>query len=123
MASWRKRSGGSSTIICFWPALEGKNCLLLRNNGTKRQPAVFGVSIVQYSEGNRYDWHRGVDIPCPLQTPLVAVGPGVVRINGSHPGYSDGIVQIRHEDWYKFLFVRKPDFPALHSSLLVAGEN
>ena len=42
----------------------------------------------------RYDFHRGVDIPIPIGTPLVAIDDGTVRIAGSHPAYSDGVVQV-----------------------------
>ena len=41
----------------------------------------------------RYDFHRGVDIPIPIGTPLYAIDDGVVRIAGSDPNYSDGVVQ------------------------------
>ena len=43
----------------------------------------------------RYDFHRGVDIPTPLHSDVYAVADGTVRINGSHPAYSDGVVQVR----------------------------
>ena len=42
----------------------------------------------------RYDFHRGVDIPIPIGTPLVAIDDGIVRIAGSHETYSDGVVQV-----------------------------
>ena len=42
----------------------------------------------------RYDFHRGVDIPIPIGTPLVAIDDGTVRIAGSHPAYSDEVVQV-----------------------------
>ena len=42
----------------------------------------------------RYDFHRGVDIPTPIGTPLVAIDDGTVRIAGSHSAYSDGVVQV-----------------------------
>ena len=42
----------------------------------------------------RYDFHRGVDIPIPIGTPLVAIDDGTVRIAGSHSAYGDGVVQV-----------------------------
>lgn len=48
------------------------------------------------SEGFRYDYHQGIDLPTPLSTTLVAVLTGTVRIAGSHPAYSDGVVQLDH---------------------------
>ena len=50
------------------------------------------------SEGFRYDYHQGIDIPTPLSTTLVAVSTGTVRVAGAHPLYSDGVVQIDHGD-------------------------
>ena len=44
---------------------------------------------------HRYDFHPGVDIPTPLHSDVYAVADGTVRINGSHPLYSDGVVQVR----------------------------
>lgn len=46
--------------------------------------------------GRCYDYHQGIDIPAPVSTTLVAVLTGTVRIAGSHPGYSDGVVQLNH---------------------------
>lgn len=43
-----------------------------------------------------YDFHQGIDIPTPVSTTLRAVLTGTVRIAGSHPLYSDGIVQLDH---------------------------
>lgn len=49
------------------------------------------------SEQSRYDWHRGVDIPLPCDTPLRAIAAGVVRMSGDYPGrYSDRVVQVCH---------------------------
>ena len=43
----------------------------------------------------RYDYHRGLDIPAILYSNVYAVADGIVRINGSHPAYSDGVVQVK----------------------------
>lgn len=43
-----------------------------------------------------YDYHQGIDIPAPISTTLPAVLTGTVRIAGSHPAYSDGVVQLDH---------------------------
>lgn len=46
------------------------------------------------SDKYRYDYHQGIDFPTDVNTPLLAVTTGTVRIAGSSPSYSDGIVQI-----------------------------
>jgi hypothetical protein len=51
---------------------------------------------LQASSNFRYDYHQGIDIPAPISTTLYAVTTGTVRIAGSHPGYSDGVVQLNH---------------------------
>ena len=43
-----------------------------------------------------YDYHQGLDIPTSISTTLVAMTTGTVRIAGSHPAYSDGVVQLDH---------------------------
>ncbi len=48
------------------------------------------------SENGRYDFHRGIDIATDSMTPVFAIADGVVRIAGSHPSYSDPLVQLRH---------------------------
>ena len=53
---------------------------------------LFFVIVVMHVY--RYDFHRGVDIPIPIGTPLVAIDDGIVRIAGSHQAYSDGVVQV-----------------------------
>ncbi len=43
---------------------------------------------------NRYDFHRGIDIPTPEGTPVYAIANASVRIAGSDPHYSDLLVQV-----------------------------
>lgn len=50
------------------------------------------------SEDARYDFHRGIDLPTPTGTPLIALDDGVIRIAGSHPSYSDPVIQVAHGD-------------------------
>ncbi len=56
------------------------------------------------SESFRYDFHRGVDIPQPLGDPVYAMQDGIVRLAGSDPGYSDGVIQLRHRGSTPYLF-------------------
>ena len=49
-----------------------------------------------YSDNNRYDFHRGVDIATPTGTPFFAIADGMVMIAGNHPSYSDPLVSVRH---------------------------
>lgn len=48
------------------------------------------------SESYRYDFHRGIDIPTAVGTPIFAIANGEVRIAGNNSGYSDPLVQLRH---------------------------
>lgn len=57
--------------------------------------SVFGPRPL-FSENDRYDFHRGIDIATPIGTPVFAIADGVVRIAGDHPSYSDPLVQVRH---------------------------
>ncbi len=57
------------------------------------QSSAYGPRL-QASQSYRYDYHQGLDLPTPINTTLVAVTTGTVRIAGSSPLYSDGIVQI-----------------------------
>ncbi|MBI5674447.1 MAG: M23 family metallopeptidase [Nitrospirae bacterium] len=57
--------------------------------------SVFGPRL-KASENFIYDFHRGIDIPTPLGTPVHAVADGVVRLAGNYSSYSDTLVQIRH---------------------------
>ncbi len=48
------------------------------------------------SENYRYDYHRGIDIPTEIGTPIFAIADGIVKIAGNHSAYSDALVQLRH---------------------------
>ena len=57
--------------------------------------SAFGPRL-KASENYIYDFHRGLDIPTPIGTPVHAIADGVVRLAGNYSSYSDTIVQIRH---------------------------
>ena len=59
------------------------------------QSSAYGPRL-QAGNDYAYDYHQGLDIPTPISTTLVAVMTGTVRIAGSHPAYSDGVVQLDH---------------------------
>ena len=59
--------------------------------------SAFGPRL-KISEGSRYDFHRGIDIPAPLGSDVHAIADGTVRLAGTYPEYSDMIVQITHDD-------------------------
>lgn len=63
-----------------------------------------------------YDYHQGIDIPAPVSTTLLAVLTGTVRIAGSHPAYSDGIVQLDHGDQLYTNYIH------VAASLVVTGQ-
>lgn len=48
------------------------------------------------SQAFRYDFHRGIDIPTTMGTPVFAVADGVVLRVGNDPFYADTLVQIQH---------------------------
>lgn len=55
----------------------------------------FGPRLLP-SEGSRFDFHRGLDLPTPIGTPVFAMATGIVKIAGEHNDYSDPLVNIRH---------------------------
>jgi murein DD-endopeptidase MepM/ murein hydrolase activator NlpD len=57
--------------------------------------STFGPRL-KASEGYRYDFHRGIDIPVPRGTAVRAIADGVVRLAGSYSSYPDTLVQVRH---------------------------
>lgn len=48
------------------------------------------------SEQYRYDYHRGLDIPTSVGTPVFAIADGIVTKVGPDLAYTDTLVQIRH---------------------------
>lgn len=54
------------------------------------QTSPYGPRIKKSEE--RYDWHRGVDIPCTLGDPLYAIADGKVIKSGKHKAYRDPLV-------------------------------
>ena len=57
--------------------------------------ATFGPRPL-ISEDSRYDFHRGLDIPAPLGTPIFAVSDGIVRTAGIDSSYEDPVIIVRH---------------------------
>ena len=56
---------------------------------------TFGPRLL-VSQNLRYDFHRGIDIPADVGTPIFAIARGVVRTAGNSSSFSDPAVQIRH---------------------------
>ena len=57
--------------------------------------STFGPRL-QASLGDRYDWHRGIDIPAPCGTPVHAVEDGLVEKAGDYTTFADRMAQIKH---------------------------
>ena len=57
--------------------------------------ATFGPRVLA-SADLRYDFHRGIDIPCECDTPVHASADGVIRLAGDYSFYANRLVQIRH---------------------------
>lgn len=53
---------------------------------------TFGPRILS----GKFDFHRGLDIPLPLGSPVYAIANGTVRLAGQYSFYDDPIVQIKH---------------------------
>uniref|UniRef100_A0A061QXT9 Exported peptidase n=1 Tax=Tetraselmis sp. GSL018 TaxID=582737 RepID=A0A061QXT9_9CHLO len=49
-----------------------------------------------YSAAERYDFHRGIDLACPLGTPVFAIADGYVKAAGDKSGYTDPVIIVRH---------------------------
>jgi len=58
----------------------------------------FGPRLLPRNGDYLYDFHRGLDIPADINTPLFAVAAGVVLKAGNHPSFTDGVIEIRHYD-------------------------
>jgi murein DD-endopeptidase MepM/ murein hydrolase activator NlpD len=57
----------------------------------------FGARLMA-SQDYRYDFHRGVDLPAPLETPFYSIAAGVVTRVENDPLDLDGTIRIRHTD-------------------------
>jgi parallel beta-helix repeat protein len=57
----------------------------------------FGPRLMA-SQDYRYDFHRGVDLPAPLETPFYAITDGVVTKVVTDPVFLDGTIRIKHTD-------------------------
>ncbi len=102
---WGDRNGGGGTF-------RGGDCDTT-SLGDRIWPTCSATPPVQSSpfgprqkasEGYRYDWHRGVDIPLPFGSPVYAVADGTVRLAGDDPNYSDPLVQLRHGSSAPYLY-------------------
>jgi len=58
----------------------------------------FGPRLLPRNGDYRYDFHRGLDIPTKINSPLFAVAAGVVIKAGNHPSFTDGVIEVRHYD-------------------------
>lgn len=48
------------------------------------------------SDDFRYDFHRGIDIPTDIGTPMFAIADGEVIKAGVHPSFTDPVIEVRH---------------------------
>ncbi len=71
------------------------------------------------SQDRRYDWHRGMDFSLPIGTTIIAPADAVVVHAGTHPGYADTIVQLRHNSSEPYVYTL---YLHLDSVLVTAGE-
>ncbi|EYF00157.1 M23 family metallopeptidase [Chondromyces apiculatus] len=61
----------------------------------QRLSSTFGPRL-QVGREMAYDFHRGIDIPAPEGTSVLAIADGVVTRAGDDAGYSDTMVQVEH---------------------------
>jgi len=59
--------------------------------------STFGPRL-KASEADRYDFHRGIDIPTPVGSDAHAIADGTVRLAGNYSNYTDTVIQIAHAD-------------------------
>jgi hypothetical protein len=57
--------------------------------------STFGPRL-QHAQNDRYDFHRGIDIPVFLGAPVYSVASGKVLRAGRDPGFNDINVQVEH---------------------------
>jgi len=80
-------AGNSAMADYIWP---------ITGFATNDLSSTFGPRL-KASEGYRYDFHRGIDIPADCYTEVLAIADGTVRLSGYYDGvYSDRLVQVRH---------------------------
>ncbi len=75
--------------------------------------STFGPRLLA-NDNFRYDFHRGLDIPTPMGSPVFAVEDGVAIKAGSYDAYDDPVVILRHYDTQDNCDVN----PCLHSLYL-----
>lgn len=80
-----------------WQARKGCPARRFGNAAYSDEPlaATFGPRPLA-SGGNRYDFHRGIDISTPTGTPIFAVTAGNVETAGVDSSYSDPVIKLRH---------------------------
>lgn len=84
------------------------------------QSSPFGPR--QLFSGNfRYDYHRGLDIPLPMCSPLYAIDDGVVTISYDHPKYQDPVLQFKITSWGSEVYYA--NYLHINASYVSVGEN
>ncbi|MDJ0838368.1 MAG: M23 family metallopeptidase [Acidobacteriota bacterium] len=74
----------------------------------------------QLVSGNyRYDFHRGLDIDMTIGTPVYAVADGVVEKAGTHSGFSEPVVAIRHGDCAPYVYSYYLHLDSVSESLII----
>lgn len=80
-----------------WQDSDGCPATRFGNAGFGDAPLAytFGPRLL-YSGGDRYDFHRGLDIPTPISTPIFAIADAIVQSAGNHPSFTDPMIRLRH---------------------------